>query len=150
MMKSAAVYKRQGSYYTLSSSESKTGGWIDSPPYIALPATTAPEAVGTAALKALAASRTAVPHPTDWDAVVAPLLELAGASSWPEFMEGASHVGLEENHGRIMVTPYRNRGPKNGFVPMTEKTVEVPSPGSAAAVGSVIVQLLSDLEPPRG
>lgn len=59
-----------------------------------------------------------------------PILDLAGAKTFGNFLRGASNVSIEEEKGHVTVTPMENRGPRGGFTfrPDKSETLRRPSP----------------------
>ena len=124
-------------------SKTAAGVWIGTPPFVHIDDDVSPWELGTAVADALFASKSEVPHPTDWKGLLAPLLQVAGVKSWKTFMQGAQCVGIDNEDGRIRVISCRNRGPKKGFEEMLDTVVELPSTASMEVLGKAIEEAIT-------
>lgn len=114
-MKRATAYLRTDAIYLHSSSETTDGVWILSSPCVKLNAACPDRELGEHVLRALAESRTGIPHPKQWGGLVQPLLQLANVKSWGAFARRASCVQVEEEALQISVIRTDNLGPQYGF-----------------------------------
>ncbi len=122
-MKKATVYQLRGKYLVHASSRTTDGVWIVWEPMLAVQANDAAGELGLAIEAALDGSRSGVPHPQDWKAVLAPLLALGGVRSWSAFCRSAACVEVEEEGGRVSLLPTRNLGAEGGFEPSLNSEV---------------------------
>ncbi|MGO1073134.1 hypothetical protein [Lysobacter sp. CA199] len=88
---------------------------------------TAPERLGAAMERALAASREGVPHPVVWDDLTAPLREAAKVRSWSAFVKTAKFVQIERSATEVVFFPYKNVGPRKRHEPLIGKELRRPS-----------------------
>jgi hypothetical protein len=95
-------------------------------------------AKGEAIFEALDASHEAVPHPTNWNGLLSPLLELAGVKSWATFMRSAKCLNVEAEDERLTIIPQRNLGPKEGYESLSEKTIEFPLGSRPEEIGAAL------------
>jgi hypothetical protein len=142
-MKSAAVFSRNGVLYFHSQSRTTAGVWIATSPFLRIEPDGSPARKGEAAVEALRASQDGVPHPTNWNGLLTPLLELAGVKSWSTFMKGAKSLGLEVEGDGLKMVPTRNLGPKEGFEAVPEQTVEIPFSSSPDQVGMALDEAMA-------
>jgi hypothetical protein len=126
MPKSINIYERIGTVYVVASHKTQAGFWVDDDEVITL---SAPQPVDleNAAQAALARSREGVPTPPPSTDLSVPLLAAAGVASWNTFAKAAKHVDVRLNGDTIKITPYKNLGGKDGFEPMQDKAVSLPS-----------------------
>ena len=115
-MQCAAAYIFQGQIVLAAERETTAGVWISDGP-VQVYESTDPMILGQAVLGALAASRRATPHPTDWKSVANPVPAAAGAKSHKAFMASAKHVTVEAKGSQVIFRPSRNLGAKEGFEP---------------------------------
>lgn len=142
-MKAATAYKRGNILYLHSSSKTTAGVWIATPPFATVLTDTTVLAKGEAILEAINASQDGVPHPTSWNGLINPLLELAGVRTWATFMKSAVCVGIEFDDGRLKLIPNRNLGPKDGFEPVLPSMVVLSGQASPGEIGSVLEKLVT-------
>lgn len=84
-------------------------------PLLAVSDDTGPCELGQAIVAGLDGSRLGVPHPSDWKAVLSPLLALGGVKFWATFCKSATCVEVEEQGERVAIVPTRNLGVDGGF-----------------------------------
>jgi len=125
-MKRATVYLRKHAIYIHSSSATTAGVWVLTSPCVKLERDCSERQIGEQALRALAESKTGLPHPREWGSVLEPLLRLANVKSWSEFARPASCAEIEEEGGRLSVVRTENLGAQEGFraVPQGPTLVE--------------------------
>jgi hypothetical protein len=90
--------------------------------------------VEAALRQALDHSRTHLPHPEDWAAVMEPLLTASGARKWPDFLKEALCLGLEQRGEALSLVPTRNLGEAGGFEPLPTEAVRLGSGSSGEAL----------------
>jgi hypothetical protein len=139
-MKCGAAYKRAGQWLFSSASKTVAGVWIASPPFLSTSGSSAE--IGTCAIEVLNASVEGTPHPTKWDGLFSPVLELAGVKTWRAFVKGTLLVGIEMEEDGITFTPHRNDGPKEGFLPLRDKEIALPAAASPAEIGEAIQRVV--------
>lgn len=143
-MRCATVYLRNEDLIVHAMSRTTDGVWILTQPCGRLPADVANELLGRASRKALNASQSRVPHPTDFKEVVAPLLQAAAVKSWAAFARSAVCVELEEPEpGAVRLVPTTNLGGSQGFIPKPERRRMV-SPADEADLGQAIRAALTE------
>jgi hypothetical protein len=97
-----------------------------------LPDTCSDAELGDAAVAALDASQGGVPTPSPGDMRgLGPLLRAAGVKSRGTFAKGAALVGLRDEDGRMSLTPYQNREPRDGFRPDDAHAILIDRQGGA-------------------
>lgn len=74
-----------------------------------------------------------------------PILDELGLSSFSQYMKGTRSVGANADGGQITLTPYRNGGPRNGFVPISDSAAVVDG-ASDEAVGDAVLRALERCE----
>lgn len=145
-VKRATVFSRSTGLIVHPSSRTTDGVWILAEPCVRLSADVPDDALGEAVLAALAASRTDVPHPTNWKGIVQPLLAVAGVTTWAAFAKRARcvHVSLDGNGDDTMhVTPTANLGPREGFEEIQNESRTLPAASSAQVVGATVRRVLA-------
>ncbi len=90
------------------------GAWIATPPLQSVDVGNT-ELLGTYTTKALDCSKMDVPHPTEFKSLIAPLLALADARTWAQFVRGTLVLGVKSSDSQIILTPYANKGSTGGF-----------------------------------
>jgi hypothetical protein len=142
-MKTATVYKRRNSLLLHSNSQTTSGVWIAAPPFVKLDAHEEPATIGQAVIKTLEASQASVSHPTKWDRLFEPMLEIAGVKSWAGFIKGASCVEIDLENGRLTISPNKNNGAQEGFTPSQGKDIHLPADASPHEVGMALDRAFS-------
>jgi hypothetical protein len=148
MMKMAATYKRSDGWYFQADSTTTVGVNVASPPYLALKNDSSNRALGEAVLAALAGSESAIRHPAqdEWGKAFQPMLDLAGAKSWSAFANGAANVSISADDEWITISPWKNAGAKQGFVPIPDFRVRIPAASSPTAIGEALQQVMAIAE----
>lgn len=146
-MKVAQAYKRADGFYFGSLSQTTAGVWIASAPELKLEASAGVAAIGDAAIKVIDASRGPVEHPSNWDDVPEPMVDLAGVKSWQAFAKGAKHCSLEAENERLQIVPQRSLAPNRGFEPILHATVEVSLDAAPEQIGTAVVTAFLACEP---
>jgi len=124
----ASVYLREGLWLIHSQAETEAGFSISTPPYLAIPEHAANAALGRAVRQALDASESGVPTPDpDDEGSSRQLLELVGVRGWRKFARTASLIGVHEERGRIVLEPWRLKGPPGNpsFEPLPDHDLEL-------------------------
>lgn len=135
IMKMATAYERKNNIFLHADSKTATGLWVAAPPYLKVSSQDDCSRLGEAVLEVLNASREGIPHPSSWDGLFDPMLSLAGVDSWRAFAEGANCIAIELEDHRLTFVPYRNLGAKNGFEPITEDSICLPTNAASHEVG---------------
>jgi hypothetical protein len=141
-MKRATAYRRAQKLYIHASSKTTDGVWIFQSPCIALGDSCSDFDLGAAVSRALAESRTGVPHPLTFKGLIDPLLLEASVKSWTTFSKGTTCAEIERTEGSVAIVPTRNLGSSEGFAPRTERTVIVDN-GALSDVGATLRRLLA-------
>lgn len=122
-MKEATIYERKGMLYIYASSKTTVGVLMIDPPVFAIAKDNTNE-VGRTIRERLLASREGVPHPKVPTNLFAPVLNLAGVKSVAAFAKLAKCVHASTDDGvEVTLTPTRNGGSREGFVPLPDKAV---------------------------
>jgi hypothetical protein len=119
-MQHADAYEWRGRIFLHAYSKTTVGLSVLSQPVLAADPRD-PSELGRAILLALAGSKKGVPHPSIWENVSAPLLELAGAKSRSAFFRSARCVDIKCEGDRVTFTPMRNLGTREGYEPIKGK-----------------------------
>ncbi len=139
-MKRCEVYCRaDGYYYICAQSQTTTGLWMGVRPFLKIGVDEPAARLGEAICEALAASRTGIPHPTDWDAVEVPLPAMAGVKSWAQFAKGAKCLGVEDENGALTIIPYKKMRPRGSFEQL-KTVVTVRNDIPPAELGEAVVK----------
>jgi hypothetical protein len=141
-MRLATVCLRETRFFLHASSRTTAGVWVLSGACSALDAAASDEELGTAVKFALSTSRTNVEHPTSWDGLFDPVLELAHVDSWPTFVRGASCSTITEDDEGMTVIPWTPRGGGRGFEPMAPEA-RVIKGDSIVELGRVVREMLA-------
>jgi hypothetical protein len=141
-MKSCVLYRRTDGWYVHSHFKTKSGAGIAGPFF----AKQTPEldafGLGSLVFRALQNSVPASPpYPTDWGAVFAPMLDLAGVKTWRRFAKGAACVSVEFNGDKIELIPMRNDGSAN-FVALDSAPITLTADIEALQFGEAILQAI--------
>ena len=124
MKKSAAAYRRKNALLLHAESQTTAGVWIASPPFEKLDSGEDVVAIGQTIIKMLEASEASVPHPTKWDELFQPMLDLAGdVKSWTTFCKGACCVSVDLDDGKLTISPNKNAGAAEGFTPLRRRCI---------------------------
>ena len=139
MNKLAVIYRRKGALFIAASHKTQAGFWVEDTETSVVESDDE-GGVQRAVAEALARSQEGIPTPARDDDLVGSLLSAAGVSSWSTFSKLAKCVDVHLGDGKLEITPYRNRGGSDGFVPMTDKAVKLPedSPELGKAVLSAL------------
>jgi hypothetical protein len=141
-MKAATVYRKGDTLFSHAMSRTTVGVWIATPPFTATSMNENASLKGVALLRALEGSRPSVPHPTKWNELLKPLLQLAGTKSWRRFVENNKCLNVEAEGALLKLIPTRNLGAEDGFEPVPEECVILSFSSSPEEIGSILQQLL--------
>ena len=142
------IYYRTNMLYFRSCSQTTTGLWLENDSTISLDTANGKRDTGNTVLNALGQSAHGIPHPTSWDADDNSLFwKLAGAKSWASFVKGASCVSVELDNGKMTVSPYINKGAKEGFTPILGKEIYLHGNLSADEIGAAVYRAFAFCEP---
>jgi hypothetical protein len=147
--KSAGVYKRKNDFIIHPYSRTTVGLWIGSGSPISCNINSQANELGDTLTRALSESKTNVPHPKDaaeWKASNVPILKFFKAKSFSSAMKGAFYCNIEDDGGILLFTPYRNMGAKNGFVPILEKEIKIPSDSCMEEIGNTLLKAFESCE----
>lgn len=136
-MQRAVVYQRKSMFYVHASSRTVDGVWIFAEPCLSADKFIDDERIGAMVQTALEGSLSSVPHPTEWQKLLRPLLTEAKVKSWNTFAESATCVEIERDGDQITVVPMRNLGVAGGFEPDSTRSQTVDSMATAALGASV-------------
>ena len=141
-MKQAGIYHRKDGWYFHSYAKTSAGVWIGIPPYIKQPPTTNAAGLGSEALRALELfAQKIYPHPTDFDARLIPLLELAGVKTWGNFMKGTASIDLKLDDSGIEIIPMRNHG-RGNHMAVDAAPIVIAADASPLQLGAAILRAL--------
>ncbi len=143
-MKAAVAYQKGDALFLHASSQTTSGLWIASPPFIKAGMNDTPSFLGSALLEVLGGSLTGLPHPTHWNAVIKPLLDLATVKTWQSFARKAksADILIDEHEREIRITPSRNLGTAEGFEAITDESICLPNPSSNEVLGTMLFEVL--------
>lgn len=135
MTKKAMVFRRKDKLFLHADSRTVIGAWISTPPFLSVDVNDTNTTKGRAMREALDGSTGDVPHPTDFDALLQPVYELAGVKSWASFVKGVSCCRLSEEGAVVHVTPWvENAG---GLVPEEQLAIQLDDPTDEEIAGAV-------------
>lgn len=119
MDRSAAVYSVNGRLIVASCPKTAMGVRLTMDP-IVLRSNAGADSLGSAVTAALEASERVLPHPgpAEWKGSFDPFLQAAGVRSLKSFMASARLVDVDQTPEKVVVTPNRNCGAKDGFEPL--------------------------------
>jgi hypothetical protein len=130
-MRSCDVFFLEALAYVFTHATTERGAALSVGPYFRVPIEAAPAVLGETVLRALEASRDAIPHPGDLRNITKDLLTFTGHRSWGLFarsVKAAVAVGLDQTD--VLVIPY-TLGPKDSFLPIDSRSVRCrPDPDS--------------------
>jgi hypothetical protein len=149
MGKYASVYKRNNSFDFRTFSETSVGVLICSGEPISCDINTPTNELGSSIIKILSESRNNVPHPKDaaeWKALNDSYLKIFNAKSISAAMKGVLTCSIREEGEFITFRPFRNMGAKNGFVPIQEKEIKIPSDSCMEEIGNTLLKAFLSCE----
>jgi hypothetical protein len=137
IMKHATIYCKTDGWYLHPDSKTTVGVYIGTPPHLRLDIGVSSEDLGKAIHSALAGSRCGVPHPTDWDKVVRPTLDLARVKTWRGFAKDARCVSILLDDKSLMIETWSKDQHMN-FVAGPDASRCLPHDASAAEIGDAV------------
>jgi len=145
-MKTATAYQRESKIFLVPEARTTAGVRISATPVEVIDHATGIDStdLGKVVISVLNKFQDSVPHPTDWKSITIPFLKPAGVKSWREFVKSAKSVGIEFEKDKIRLIPMKNLGAKEGFAPLTEKSVTVQL--SADEIGKGLLERLDACE----
>ena len=146
-MKIASIYERNESWYFQPSSKTTNGLWVASSPLLSVDRKDSPQRKSEMAFEVLNTSTDSVPIPTDPNALVSPLLELANVKSWATFMKDAKCISLELEDGQLAIIPQRKlKRPKGALESLPEEAIIVSADASPDSIGSALEEAIGRSE----
>jgi hypothetical protein len=143
-LRSAEVYLRKNAYF-INPLVGSAGGepCLFSPPVTMLPDSASPARIGEAVQAALAASHPNASWPTDWKALIAPLLSAAGAKDWASFAKGTRALRADELRGRVVFLPTTSKKERSAFTPIGQEFTVDADLSDAVKLGEAVQLALS-------
>ena len=120
-MKKSTIYFFKDAFYVHTNCKTLVGAWILYPPIYKIEENNE-ESLGKMVLESLRDSKTNVLHPTDFKALISPLLVSAQVKSWNAFAKTALCLSAEETDGLITIVPYQKANQTRGYEPLLEKS----------------------------
>jgi hypothetical protein len=144
MMKTAHVFEYNGNLYFRPYSQTTAGVWIGTDSIMRLDTAAPNSEIGRVVLLVIDKSQYAIPHPSVWSEMDDdPLLKAAGVKSWSAFMKKAKCLAVDLENLTLRLIPRRNMGPREGYEPMPEQSVEIPLDSPPQHIGLAIRDKLS-------
>lgn len=134
----ANVYLQRGNFLLLPLSRLIDGGWVNDEPVHSYPLEVSDHELGIAITEAISQSRGGVPTPTNWKAVLAPLLAAAGVRSWSAFQRSAQACLVECLNEKITIVPTTNGGATTGYSFLRDDALTVLTRCPPEELGSAI------------
>ncbi|WP_329110171.1 hypothetical protein OG792_14825 [Micromonospora sp. NBC_01699] len=130
MTRLAALDLRRGRYVAHSSSLTTDGMWVANGVFDLLDEPADDRELGAAVRRMLDASHAGVPAPDlrGGPSPFAPVLDALGLRSFATYAKGTRHVDIEGDADKVLVSPTRNGGPREGFVGLGEHAVRLTDP----------------------
>lgn len=142
-MKHVSVNRRGERFIVYPTSRTVHGVWIASDPCVAIGVDCSEAELGTVVLSALEASKSSVPHPTDWSRTPDPVLDAAGVKTWSEFDTDCISVDVEDPGDRFEFVPRENKGADEGSEEISEKTSSNEKPSTPELIGAALREAFS-------
>jgi hypothetical protein len=120
-VKSATVYLTDNDWIITSMSRTTAGVWVANFLVHRLANDCPDEELGEGVLQSLEASETGVPHPTNWPDFHRRYVASLGVPSYSKFVAKCRSLSVKLGGGTVTLTPYRNRGLRHGFEPLSNK-----------------------------
>src|SRR5262249_406771 len=126
------------------SSKTTTGLWIAAPPLLRVSKDDSHKRKYEAALEAVRCSEDSVPLPKDTSSVIAPLLSMAKANSWPQFVQTAKCIMIELENGQLKIIPHRKLPrPKGALQSLPEGAISLSEDSAGEEVGAALEEAFS-------
>jgi len=145
-LRHAVMYARQKDFVIQPESRTTAGVWIGWEPVQVVGCETDIATVAQAVRIALAASQDRVAHPTDWKAVLQPILNGAKVKSWNALQISAKMVGIELLDAELRIVPSRNGGTSGddkGYHSLPETAIVLTTGCSDEELGLALSQALA-------
>jgi hypothetical protein len=148
----ASVYERPDMLLVHAEAKTTAGVYVAEQPVIRLNPTVSPQEIGASVRRALAAFRTGVAHPNqyEWRDLGKPFLAAAGFRSWRALVVGAKMCNVTQKADSSFVFSItRNggtRGDKKGFGPFGVPDQYLAAHASDAELGSAVLKALESCE----
>ena len=139
-MRSVSVYKRRDGLYIDTLCRATTGAWVGIGPLRKLSVGCSIEDLGKAVIEGLEQSKHGVPHPTDWDALLEPLLEAAKVKTYSAFCKGTRYCEVDFDGIRYTFLPTSNK--RGTFDHLNDLKFSIPVGSSPAEVGIAVLRAL--------
>lgn len=144
---SAIIYARGDRLYVRTCSVTVDNIGIEDGDCKVLSQTESDDKIGQAVLEALTRSRIGLATPTQWKAVIDPLLRAAGTKTWSTFAKTAKAIIVSQEAGAVSeltLVPTRNGGNEEGFVPLVSHEIRATGAETVPeSIGSFIKALLA-------
>jgi hypothetical protein len=140
--KHACVYERKGKLYIVPYARATSGLLVGSEPVTTADVSEGAKQIGEKILSALAAYHEGVPHPTDFKAVMVPLLAASGAKTSVGFAKGARYISISIDGDTVRLSPHEHQGKRGAFVNIKGADVTAASP-SPVDVGEAFIVALA-------
>lgn len=139
MLAMAGVDLRRGRLVVSSDSCTVDGLWVANGAFEILPADVPNSVLGEFVSRMLDASEEGIPTPDlrRGTSPFAPVLTALGLGSYAAYARGTVHVHVEQQDGRIVVTPSRNGGSREGFVGLEDRSLTT-GPEEPEALGAAV------------
>jgi hypothetical protein len=141
-MQSAEIYKRGTKMIVHPTSYTIYGLGISAPPIEVFDASISPADLGLAVVEALGASRSEVPHPTDFPALARPFYDAAGVKSWSAFVKGSLSCTVDLDGSSLHINPWKNEGARKGFTPLPQQRLTLPASSPVEMLGQAVLDAL--------
>jgi hypothetical protein len=143
MSKLAGIYERKGKLFISAFHKTEAGFWVGADE-TAVVSIENINAISEAVTSVLADSKEGVPTPArDFDPTASLLLK-AGVASWNTFAKSAKSVSVELDNGTFEIIPEKNKGSREGVVPMLDKAVKLYE--GSGKLGEVVLAALEVAE----
>lgn len=144
MIRSASAYHRRGAWIVGPHSQTESGLWVATPPYVQLPGTITYRELADATRVALSQSQT-IPdiNPRESPMPPSPILQAAGVKSWSTFYKGAKLVAVRSDDTHLTFSPTVNEGKRNGFGWLEDAKLSIPATASLAELGEALKKAIA-------
>jgi hypothetical protein len=146
-MKTASIYLKDNMIRIVTEAQTTAGLYIAYLPVFFLKDADSQEEIGLTILKALDGFKVGIPHPKNQQEFKIHDMQFNEAmkiKSWRTFMKDSKLLSLKMNEGKIIIIPYKNSGPKEGFDELEHKSRTCrPVPEE---LGRVILEMFEECE----
>ena len=140
--RSAGVFRRGAKILVLSRDRTTAGVFISNGWMKLASIRDSAEELGQLLVEALGKSKSAVPHPEDWDAILRPIWTAIGTTSYSMFLKGTTNCDAYLVGSSLALTPMKNGGVRGGLLPVSESAMHLSWPADYRAIGDAIIQSL--------